>query len=179
MWSFDDTQSSIAKRVLANAGYAIGTADLPSGPLDIAEDAYSIIGILSVADWAAAARVIPEMQLDLANWAADRGAGPRQWDLYLVSLVQSAIDNSELDEVEHVIGDTHYVRKIVRANVLPEPAAMARALAPFLPIETEAATAAEPPLGLLAARLRSEGVDPATIAAATDSFSRSGQVDIP
>ena len=35
MWSFDDTQSSIAKRVLANAGYAIGKADLPSGPLDI------------------------------------------------------------------------------------------------------------------------------------------------
>lgn len=167
--------------ILSDAGYESRRVTIPDVgyPMLVAEDAYSIVGVLTSSSWATVAQVLPEVELSFANWAVLEGGPAKRWDLYLIILVAGEISSDALKTVEAVVSDIRYVRKIVRGAVTATTDGVERALAPVLPVSPAAARTYGDPLDDLAGELLIEGVSPVLVAAAIESFRRDGEVSIP
>jgi hypothetical protein len=179
-WPLDDSVADGALRLLRSAGFQVVAAELPElGPIAIAEDRYSIVGLLAAADWGEVRSRALELPIGLSNWAIEHGAGDRQWDVYLVVLLSERIDEGDLADVERFVSDTRFVRRIVRGSLAHGVDAIRAALAPFLPVDIRVDTEEGAPLEELEAKLRRTGLDEAVVAGAFDSFRATGEVEIP
>ena len=179
-WPFEEVVSDAALEVLRSGGFRIGLAELPDlKPLRVAEDRYSILGLVGADTWNNVASELGQLPVSFSNWAAERGAGDRQWDLYLVVFLTDPITDEVLPTVEKFVIDTRFVRRVVRASMSHNREAVTDALAPFLPVDfgTELARAA--PLEELTSRLIHSGMDEALVTGAIESYRSTGEVEIP
>jgi hypothetical protein len=124
----------------------------------MAENDFGLAAIVSAKNWTDVAKDLPELQLGLANWAAERGAGAKQWDLYLVILVSDVLQDSDLAAATDAATDLRMVRKIIRAGVPPDRVDVRKALAPLLPLGGPTQAEALAPLRELEARLPTHGL---------------------
>jgi hypothetical protein len=153
-----------AETVLRAAAFETARVALPASGVGVllAEDRFSAAAILGVDEWRGVASAIGDIGTDFANWAFDRDPREKQWDLYLVILIATPVtENDQLSEIEDVVADTRYLRRLVRHGVSPgtESPNVRTALAPLLPLSLPARVSDRDPHRALVDALRSQGVD--------------------
>jgi len=171
---------SIAQEILSGAGFEF--TDIPNWQgIDvlIAEDEFSLAAIYSAKNVAGVEEAIPELQISLANWAAERGLVEKQWDLYVVALVADQLASDEdVTKAETMTSDLRLVRKIIRAGVGPDAGSIRSALAPLLPLEDQRVQTVEP-LTRLEERLPEFGVDADVARSAIAAFKQTRKIEWP
>lgn len=124
----------------------------------LAENAYFALGIVEFGD----AMSLPEVESRAVSDVATRlsgDGGAKRWDVYVVLMTRAAVEGDSMPEsIAAIIYNTHFVRRVVRWSVQPEPASLARALRPFLPLTSAEAGGETGPLNRLVARLPLFGV---------------------
>lgn len=164
------------ERLLSNAGYAIGHAELAEVPALIAESPYALIACAEFDDWEALEERIFDVQSALTRVAA-RAPSARNWDLYVLALViAEGRDAAHRAIAEAIEGDTRYARKFVRVHV--RRGGLERALRPLLPLALAADLEIGNPFEELREELRSLEVDDADADAAVESFRRNQVVEV-
>src|ERR1035437_9246876 len=150
-----------AEELLRAEGFSTDAVVLPSGTaLFVAEDVYSVAAITASDSWHQAAPDIDLLATDFANWALSRSPRDKQWDLYLILLVSTpVIEDEELAEIEELVSDVRYVRRLVRHGVPLDMGCIRTALAPLLTIQLPPRISERDPFKALVAALRSQGVD--------------------
>ena len=170
--------ASMLDNTLRTSGFRTSSIPLASGePVLVAEDEFSLAAVVAADSVNTLQRLIPELEAGLANWAAERNAHEKQWDLYVLALsTDSAASDDELATAERMSRDLRYVRKIIRTGVEATIESVRSALLPLLPIETPDIELIEP-LQRLEERLPEFGV-PADVAGdAIAAFQSTGRLE--
>jgi hypothetical protein len=152
----------LAREVLRSEKFRIGSLELPEldQRLVVAEDEYSLAGIVAADDWAGLRHQVGRTDVALSNWAAVHGPIEKRWDIYLVCMVQRSLGEPQaFAEAERFAADTTRVRKYVRDGVLPEEPNVRAALAPLLPLQFSGGATVVDPLQALEVALRTRGID--------------------
>lgn len=166
-----DPLAEKAQDLLTQAGFDTRTQVLANqADVLLAENDYAVAAVLSAKSWKDVSGRLPDLQVAVANWAADRDAGAKQWDLYLILLLSDVLDDSELSSATDLTSDLRFVRKIVRAGVKPENAEIRKALAPLLPLEPPTRGELLSPMEELERRLPAHGLTPAMVESALAEF---------
>jgi hypothetical protein len=185
---FDAALLEVARIVLDRAGFVTERLDLPVGDepsllgqrtLLLAQDRFFILAVGSASTVADLAALEPAAVQELTERAAASSLGAKQWDLYLVLLVEQAAadDGRASTELASLNYNTRGIRRLAHAGVAATLEAVERALRPFLPLpEISEAAVLEDPLTLLEAALANEGVDEQLAGRAVAAFRETGSL---
>jgi hypothetical protein len=182
LFSSEHPLLELAQAILVDEGFEVRTVVLSDAreSVVVAEDEYSFVALVAADRWEELSGRLSAIDIGLANWVAEHGAGSKRWDVYLACLVQERLaDPDEFAEAERFEADTARVRKYVRAGVLPEPGVLQKALAPFLRLRPATGQAAVDPLRALEEKLRGRGIDSDSAHLAVESFIKTGKVRLP
>jgi hypothetical protein len=128
-----------AESVLRNAGFR--TARNPDGPDVVLFEDDTVVGLLSI--YATAEELVATWRVQQDHFLRSNASRLRRdpqkaWNTYSVFLTQASLD-SVASDILGVEADVHATRKIVKGNILTTPD-LREALAPLLPLATQAAT---------------------------------------
>lgn len=179
-WAMSDWVLGRALATLERYGYRTSEIALQDigETVQVAEDAYSVILVLTAPDWPLLRQRAMKTEVAFANWAAAANAGPKQWDLYLVLLLRGRMAPEWVPSAEALCSDTRFARKIVRTVSADTEDVFRTALAPLLPFRLATGSSTAEPLQMLEARLTQRGVAPDMAARAIESFRRVGRIDL-
>jgi len=178
----------VARIVLDRAGFVTERLDLSIGDetslldqptLLVAQDRFFILAVGSAPTVADLASLEPVAVQELTERAAASSLGAKQWDLYLVLLVEqpAADDGRAATELASLNYNTRGIRRLAHAGVAATLEAVERALRPFLPLpEISEAAVLEDALTLLEQALTAEGVDEQLAGRAVAAFRETGSL---
>jgi hypothetical protein len=159
--------------MLVEGGYRAEERDLKGlGRVVVAENPLALVMAIELRA-ADSASVLEDAQARLTTLAAAHPS-PRSWDLYLVLVESGEADGSELRALYEP--DTRYSRKLF---VRPGPSDLKRELRGLLPLHDLPEVEISDSLQVVEGKLLDAGVDAALAAAAINSFSELGKVEIP
>jgi hypothetical protein len=152
--------TQLAHEVLRKESFKIGRIQVDGGaPLTVAEDSYSVAAVVAADEWHSVGPLLGQTATAFANWALQRDAGDKQWDLYLFVLLASPIaSDSVLAEVEEFASDTRYLRRLVRHGIPPEEPRVRAALSALLPLDLPVRVSERDPFEALVGALRAQGI---------------------
>jgi hypothetical protein len=162
--------------LLASVDYDVDTYTLAGAPATIASSPYALVACVESVGWDHLADLVADTQADFTR-LVEEAPSARNWDLYLVVLVDQVPPDSERRTVmESIESDTRYARKFVHAGVTT--ADLDRALRPLLPLRPAADFAIADPLDELRDELLAGGVDGTVVEEALRAFDAENEVRV-
>jgi len=176
--AFDDELLRVAEQTLQEMQFTTEPARIQDIPCLLAENELFILAVVSTADVVGLAEVDEAMSLHFASEVAAADVAEKQWDVYLVLLTSGHLPPDQSDMLYRLSYNTHYLRRLVRTDVVPTPAGLRSALRSFaLMPEHTGTTDVGDALNDLEGALREHGVPPDTAQRAIASFRATGEVD--
>lgn len=170
------------REVLEVEGFTVRSLELEEADTAVmaAEDDYSLAAIVTADRWDEVRDRVATLDIALGNWVSHADAGGKQWDVYLVCLVQDRLSTpAEFAEAEASEADTRRVRKYVRDGVLPDYDEVRTALSPLLSLELPVMRDPIRPLDMLEAKMREHGVTTDAARLAVEGFLRDALTEDP
>ena len=128
-----------------------------NGQLLLASNRWFIIGVAQFESVADLPSVESSSSIALSEQIVD--VGPLTWDAYLLLLTSNPRDHDQVPaSVSEITYNTQYHRRLIRWGVLPTEDSIARALRPFLPLQSANASEPTDPVRLLSSRMQLHGL---------------------
>lgn len=145
----------------------------------LAEDPYFVVAAAAATSLARVRLVEPFLSAYLSERMAERPAGDKIWDGYVLLLTEERfVDLDGTTSVYDLLYDTSYVRRMVSLGVRPNSQSLSKALRPFLALRrVEVREVLGDVLRDLADALATEGIERTQAAKAVETFrSRTSRV---
>lgn len=171
----------LAEEILRRASFATSWIEL-SGKwrILVAENDYFVLGVAAAPTLRDLLSAEEALSVTFVNQLADRAAGPKQWDAYLVLMTPELLSGSKeaTSELVALNYDTRYLRRLAHVGVQAAANSIESALRPFLPLPIgRDLESAVDPLSLLQAELPHFGVTPEKAAQAVENYRSAGTID--